>query len=390
MTENKLNKTFDDSIFGNKVIIGNPKNKDKAEPVIDLGIFEDEDTLTIRSEKNFDSSKLEADELIFEKQGEKFYYKKHDENTLKFGVILAEKPASNVFSLKIDGWEDFNFCFQPPLANEDLDGSTWQINERGGISRRPSDVNGSYAVYHRMKRDHIIGQKNYATGKAFHIYRPKFIDANGNWAWADLHIENGDYIVTVSQSFLDTAVYPVKANDTLGYTTVGASTDSGNNDVFIGFGGSQTTMPASNGTASAIAIAVWSVGPVGNVKMCLYSDNGSNHPNARLDATGTGAVAVTRTSVPANSSEFLSGTISNSLTASTKYWFCTDSDNILIQYAYDTGTGQRLGGAGGSTYAAFPPLTAPVISDNDWSYSFFMTYTPTAANIRSMMLTGVG
>ena len=389
MTENKLDKTFDDSLFGNKVIIGNPKNKDKTEPVIDLGIFEDEDVLTIRSEKVFDSSKLEVDELLFENQGEKFYCKKHDENTLKFGVILTEKPAGNVFALKIDGWENFNFFFQPPLANTDPDGSTWEPNGWGGTSRRSADVNGSYAVYHKTKRDHIIGQKNYATGKAFHIYRPRFIDANGAMAWADLHIEKGDYTVTVLQSFLDSAVYPVKANDTLGYTTIGSTTDNGNLDIFIGFGGAATTMPATGGTATAIAAAVYHATPAGNIKMCLYSDIGTNLPIARLD-TGTGAIAVTRTTAPTNSGEFLSGSISTALSASTKYWLCINHDNNDIQWKFDSGTGNRVGGASGSTYASFPPLTAPVISNNDRSHSFFVTYTPTAANIRSMMLMGVG
>ena len=317
------------------------------------------------------------------------YYDQFDENTFKFGLTFQTKPSVNSFTFKLKGWENFDFFFQPPLANTDPDGSTWQTNDRGGISRRPADVNGSYAVYHKTKRDHIIGQKNYATGKAFHIYRPRFIDENGDWVWADLHIENGDYTVTIPQSFLDNAVYPVKANDTIGYTSVGASTDNGNNDVFIGFGGSQTTMPASNGTASAIAIGVWHATPAGNVKMCIYSDIGTDLPIARLD-TGTGAVAVTRTTAPTNSGEFLSGAITTALAASTKYWLCTNTDNSGVQYAYDSGTGQRLGGAGGSTYAAFPPLTAPVISDNDWSYSFFVTYTASARRRNGMTVVGKG
>jgi hypothetical protein len=91
---------------------------------------------------------------------------------------------------------------------------------------RPENVVGSYAVYHKTKRDHVIGQTNYATGKAFHIYRPKVWDADGNEIWAELSYADGTLSVTVPQSFLDSAVYPVRVDPTFGYTSLGAT---GNN-----------------------------------------------------------------------------------------------------------------------------------------------------------------
>lgn len=48
-------------------------------------------------------------------------------------------------------------------------------------------------------------------------------DANGITTWADLSYSNGVLSVTVPQHFLDTAVYPVKIDPTIGNTTQGAS-----------------------------------------------------------------------------------------------------------------------------------------------------------------------
>ena len=82
---------------------------------------------------------------------------------------------------------------------------------------------GSYAVYHKTKANHRVGSTNYATGKAYHIYRPKALDANGVEQWAEIFYENGILSVTVPQKFLDDAVYPVRIDPTFGYTTQGAS-----------------------------------------------------------------------------------------------------------------------------------------------------------------------
>src|SRR5690606_132791 len=87
----------------------------------------------------------------------------------------------------------------------------------------PENVKGSYAVYHVSKKNHIKGKKNYGSGKAFHIFRPKVHDAEGNETWADLLIENGELIITVPQEFLDKAIYPIIIDPTFGEDSQGAS-----------------------------------------------------------------------------------------------------------------------------------------------------------------------
>ena len=132
------------------------------------------------------------------------------------------------------------FYYQPPLYEEHgfaqpYSNSTFFVNathvmEFNGTDwittgYRPENVVGSYAVYHATKSGHVIGQTNYATGKAFHIYRPLARDSAGNTTWCDLSIDEakGLLTVTVPQEFLDKAVYPVTVDPTFGYTTIGAS-----------------------------------------------------------------------------------------------------------------------------------------------------------------------
>ena len=129
-------------------------------------------------------------------------------------VILNEKPDTNVFDFTIENARNLDFFYQPELTAEDIAEGSF----------RPDNVVGSYAVYHKFKANHQVGLTNYATGKAFHIYRPKAIDANGAETWAELLYVDGVLSVTVPQKFLDDAVYPVRVDPTFGYTTLGAST----------------------------------------------------------------------------------------------------------------------------------------------------------------------
>lgn len=139
--------------------------------------------------------------------------KEGTENEFDIDFTLDSKPDTNVFTYKIEGAEEFDFFYQPELTPEEI----------AEGAERPDNVVGSYAVYHKTKANHRVGSTNYATGKAFHVYRPKAIDANGAEVWAELNYDNGTLSVTVPQRFLDEAVYPVVVDPTFGYTSQGAS-----------------------------------------------------------------------------------------------------------------------------------------------------------------------
>jgi hypothetical protein len=128
---------------------------------------------------------------------------------VEFDTILRKKPETNkiVFPIETRG---LKFYYQPPLTQEE--------KEAGDF--RPENVVGSYAVYHESKT-----RGKYRTGKAFHIYRPKIYDAEGNEIWGELNIDEkaGTLTITIDQDWLDKAAYPVTVDPTFGYTTAGGS-----------------------------------------------------------------------------------------------------------------------------------------------------------------------
>ena len=101
---------------------------------------------------------------------------------VEFDLILKQKPETNVFDYKIEA-KGLRFHYQPPLHP---DHPTWLDRNDDGIADtfRPEHVVSSYAVYHKTKKNN-----KYKAGKAFHIYRPKVYDAQGNWVWGVLNLE---------------------------------------------------------------------------------------------------------------------------------------------------------------------------------------------------------
>jgi hypothetical protein len=173
---------------------------------------------------------IEDKNLIFENNKVKFKTPKMDfemyetEESYKYIWYLNKKPASNIVSFDVET-EGLDFFYQPPLNVENKDPNLicteTQCKDRNGnvVIERPENVVGSYAVYHSTKGGiNDINGKDYKVGKAFHIFRPHIIDANGAETWGILKIENGIYSVEISQDFLDKAVYPIKSNDTFGYS----------------------------------------------------------------------------------------------------------------------------------------------------------------------------
>lgn len=136
----------------------------------------------------------------------------------EFEIILKEKPATNVLQFSIET-KELDFFYQPELTQEEIDEGT----------ERPDNVVGSYAVYHKTQQGDYtaLGGKNYKAGKAFHVYRPRIIDAVGKWVWGELNIneQTGILSVTIPQGFLDTSVYPIShaAGLDFGYTTKGTA-----------------------------------------------------------------------------------------------------------------------------------------------------------------------
>lgn len=157
------------------------------------------------------------------------------EGGYKFIWTLKEKPKSNIVEFGIET-SGLDFFYQPPLTQEFQNGyseefgkeivvTETQVKDLEGniLVERPEKVVGSYAVFHQTKGViNDINGKDYKTGKAFHIYRPKLIDDNGWEVWGNLNIdtEKGIYSVEIPEDFYNNAVYPIKSNDEFGYHPV--------------------------------------------------------------------------------------------------------------------------------------------------------------------------
>ncbi len=196
---------------------------------------------------------------------------------------FKKKPKTNKVEFTMQS-KGLDFFRQPPLTEEYQNGyseefkkeivvTETQVKDLNGnvLVERPENVVGSYAVYHQTKGGMNDGAgKDYKVGKAFHIYRPHLIDANGLEAWGNLHIENGIYSVEIPQDFLDNAVYPIKSNDTFGYTSVGATGGT------TGTGTCHGQVTTSGGVGNVTSISVYFTDYSQTDTQCgIYSVSGS-------------------------------------------------------------------------------------------------------------------
>lgn len=285
---------------------------------------------------------------------------------------LHSKPNTNVFTYIIEGAEEFDFLYQGELTEEEI---------RMG-AQRPENVVGSYAVYHKTKKGHIIGGTNYGTGKAFHIYRPKAIDANGEEAWAQLLYENGILSVTVPQEFLDTAVYPVIVDPTFGYTTKGGT--------FVGQWYTNIAIAdiASLSEAGEVTkLSTWIVGSSDLAKAAIWNNDGSGGIAGTIVASGSG------TSVTSDGSTALDFPFSSPVSLTAKNWgigivFGTDFISPQGIY-YDSSGGIWAGVHYNNNYTTPTNFTTADESYSGFKFSIYATYELPLA-ITTQSATSVG
>lgn len=268
-------------------------------------------------------------------------------------VVLNEKPDTNVFEFAIDGAENLDFFYQPALT----------LKEIAEGASQPDNVIGSYAVYHKTKANHRTGSTNYATGKAFHIYRPKAIDVNGTEAWAELAYVNGVLTVTVPQKFLDEAMYPVKIDPTFGYTTIG-----GTNSFFGSPATARFTSP-ENGDITSITTHTRTNGAAeGELGNAIYSDSSASPTNKLAEDSGNFSP------IPGvTDPQWVSTNISYTMTGGVDYHLAIwGSVNRYIYH--DVGGAAQENHQTGQTFETWPdPFNET--GSNAWNVSIYATYT---------------
>lgn len=290
----------------------------------------------------------------------------HPEGAFEYEVVLKDKPLTNILEMTIET-AGLDFFYQPKLTQAEKDEG----------AKRPENVVGSYAVYHSSKRDNIIGQTNYETGKAFHIYRPKIIDANGDWVWGELNIDlkKKELTVTVPQKFLDTKAYPIIVDPTFGYTSMGGS--------YIAIGAEYPERNYLRGTtytltegATISGISVYSdSGGTFDLKLAIYQEDGSGSNSHDLELSGENTDATSGDAGP------WSVSITGSLLAD-DYILSAVAGNVSsgnVDIYYDSTGSQNYynsNGFGGYTLPNPWNLTEAGTGRN---YSIYATYTASAA-----------
>lgn len=261
-----------------QVIIGDRANTSTFKPIIQLSKWGGEESLSIESKIfTFTNLVMVAGELLIENNNYGFYFNSPDSENLKFGILLKKKPPTNSFSLQLTGWENFDFCYQTPFSNLNPDGSAWELNVWGLQRYQSPGVPGSYAVYHKTKRDHIVGLTNYKCGKIGHLYCPKFIDALGNSVWGTLTVLNGVLTETIPQDFLNSATYPIRSNATFGYVAKGMTSDSaGESTSYLEL---DAASPVGGGTLTNLTICM-TPGSTNTIRYAFYGET-SNVPSTR-------------------------------------------------------------------------------------------------------------
>ena len=229
-----LGESQDKVVVGNeKVVFAELSVDDKVveyvEPTIRFTKWLEEESLTL----SYPTPTGMTDKTLIDGEGvrlyggaEDFYFKQYDDNTFKFGLVLNSIPdKSKVVS--IDGVEKYQWVFQllgadrlvqikrPPLIKDNGNG-TKTFDSFGGEGEHEN----SQKFYRTVSTTETIYNQETTVTRlehGFSFLRPRFIDAKENVIWADLEIQGTNYIVTVDKKWIDEAVYPIKANDTVTY-----------------------------------------------------------------------------------------------------------------------------------------------------------------------------
>lgn len=297
------------------------------------------------------------------------------ESHLKWILTLKAKPASNVYKMKLGGdWDDFEYLYQPPFPSPTpftRNGEDWLLQKTPWDPttieiRRPACMDGGIAVYHKWKRNHEAGGKNYRTGKIGNFHRPKATDEDGNGksAWCSIAINGNDYEITIPQDFVDNAIYPIRINDTFGLTSKGASDPNHLTGTIRAARGYQA--PSTSGTGNSIH--VWTRGVSGDTANCGIYPPGSP---STLVANSQTSENSSLTDGGFSSFSFASG--NPAITASIDYAIAFQCDGTL-ELAFDGATGE--GQLVATVYAS--TLPSPLSWDDltfDRRYSMYVDYT---------------
>jgi|GEM_PF-6269532 len=332
--------------------------------------------ITYDNIKTGGSRSLSSDKMEYKSDDQEVHAYSLNNGNFEIEVILKEKPASNVLSFTLDNYKNLDFFYQPSLTEEYKNGyseefgkdvvvSETQVKDLSGniLVERPEKNIYSYAVYYKDHRDHVVGQTNYETGKAYHIFRPLIDDSSGKTTWGRLNIVDNKLTVTIPQEFLETAVYPVYHASGLefGYSTIGGTqVGSGSTPA-----GSRFQAPAGGGTITKLTH--YGTGGT-NLIAAVYSDNSND-----IDALLTQHTSIVTSATPNGWYDI--DVTDYVFTASEYYWIVSWGGPSNYNYFYDAGaTNQYRAKTSGISWPTWPDPFADNFAANR-KKSIYATYT---------------
>ncbi len=317
-----------------------------------------------------------------DKEGNDASFTQNEPGGFEFEIILKKKPKTNkiVLDFEMQGLVSY---YQPPLTQEFKSGyseefqrdilvsETQVTNALTGdvLVERPINVVGSYAVYHATRTNMHRTKKDaekYKCGKAFHIYRPKVIDALGKTAWASLNISESTFTITIDQTWLDTAIYPVTIDPEFGYHPAAPATSYQLLNCIAMAGAAFTHTATTGDTITSFSIYGRVLAGENGYDLAAYSVV-ATLPSARLAA----GITILLPIGPAawTDSEAVSQEMSNGVV----YCVAFGNSGVQSNAYYDTGAGNNR-----SVDLLSPPLALPLTWTHDnWGttrWGIYCTY----------------
>jgi len=315
------------------VVVAGGKDTSKFAPNLNISFFDDEFYINInRKDKIVTTQTAVTANGKTELGGDdKDIWHIDKDGRLKWDIEFASRPAADSWTWKLKHSAGLEFYHQPELTAEEV---------KRGCSR-PEDVIGSYAVYCNKRN------RKYKNSKLCHIYRPIFIDANGNIHIGVLLIESGKSLtISADKTWLDKAVYPAKLDPYISYTTAPASWDGATTNALVCNMYNNTA--AESGTAQKVHWYVRRTTSAQETSIGYYDANGDGSPNVIQDS---GTVNVTSAT-----GEWVSIDVSGTITEGEDY-IPAFLANSRIEPAYDSIGSQSWGYAAASTFIDDPSIT---------------------------------
>lgn len=321
---------------------------------------------TVGKEEDWKGNKLKIKDGDVESTFELF------ESSLKIERIFYVKPITAP-KYKLTYSTGISFYYQPELTAEEIEEGLY----------RPDNVVGSYAVYYdkagHYKNSDGSTKVDYGSGKIGHLYAPYWVDSVGSRIKGTQRIDKNFLIFDLpSDEWLDTAVYPIKLDPDLGYTTAGASEYTLN---AYRYGTKNTTGVGESGRLESISVAWKSTNTAYDRVIGLGLYEGASPPSSPTVAERRTLRGVLYDSKASEPSGFMSIDFSANefdLSESTDYWIgfqgydgsWSAPPGAYAKVYYDSGTKQT-----NRVAWSLPWVDLATSFSTAYLFSVFLTYT---------------